>query len=368
MSYIRRVFGAFFTSLAAALLVSCGSHQPLTSIADNPVADKGYYDRLLALVASEVEAAPGDLALRVKLAGYHQTLDWPAAARENMEAILQMAPKDPQAMVLAADFYIHQNDFEKSWIYAQQADRLGSTHPSLSLIKARYQYARRNLRESATYLDHYFRSGGQLPEAYLLAAELQVSRRDTSRAVALLAKGVRDNPGQQKMVRLLADIYTQRHAYDSLTHLIETYSDATSDHVTFADRLLQGYFHAGELSQAAELAANWPGGREQGFFHYGSLLLETSMPDSANSYADRLIAMDSLSAPGYLLKARYFSRRGRLGDAYNNYSMVLKIDSAHQIAFEERGIVAGKIAYLRKVREEQAAMPVFDIAPKKSDN
>tara|TARA_R110000744_G_scaffold23266_3_gene59079 strand:- start:324 stop:497 length:174 start_codon:yes stop_codon:yes gene_type:complete len=57
-----------------------------------------------------------------------------------------------------------------------------------------------------------------------------------------------------------------------------------------------------------------------------------------------------------------------MGDAYNFYTSALALDSTNQIALEERGIVAGKIAYLRKLREQQAAMPVFDLTPKKSDN
>ncbi|CAD5259874.1 MULTISPECIES: lipopolysaccharide assembly protein LapB [unclassified Imperialibacter] len=349
-------------------MVGCSSPQASLPIADSPNPDKAYYSELLALVEDKVQEDPDNLGLRVKLASYHQTLEWPEVANGNIEAILRMAPKDPEVMVLVADYYIHRNDFERSWIYAQQADRLGSVHPSLSLIKSKYHYSRRDYSEAARYLDHYFDTGGKLPEAFLVAAELDLQKKDTTKALSVLERGVTANPGHKSMTRLLVALLGQRDQLTELVEVLEGYGKVTEDYSTYRGELLNAYFQAADYEKASRFAASWPESSENGLFEYGSLMLESSMSDSAFWYADRMIQQDSLSVPGRLLKARYFNRRGRMGDAYNFYTSALALDSTNQIALEERGIVAGKIAYLRKLREQQAAMPVFDLTPKKSDN
>lgn len=367
MSVARRNYFYLLLSFLP-LLSACGSRPNLLPITENPSPNKAYYSELLTFVENEVEKTPDDLQLRIKLAGYHQILSWPSEADANVEVILQMAPKDPQVMVLVADYYIHRNDFEKSWIYAQQADRLGSVHPSLSLIKAKYFHSQRNFGEASRYLNHYFETGGKLSEAFLVAAELELQAADIATALATLQSGIEANPGHLKMTSLLSELLAGRNEFRQLVSILENYSTLTGDQLTFRDMLLSGYFAAGDYKAASDLARSWPEPDENGIFEYGNLLLESSMPDSANWYADQLLASDSLSVEGRLLKGRYFDSRGRLGDAYNFYTAALALDSTNQIAREERGIVAGKIAYLRKIRQEQAAMPVFDIAPKKSDN
>ncbi|MEQ8532533.1 MAG: hypothetical protein RIB86_11810 [Imperialibacter sp.] len=349
-------------------MVGCSSPPASLPIADSPNPDKAYYSELLALVEDKVLEDPDNLGLRVKLASYHQTLEWPEMANANIEAILRMAPKNPEVMVLVADYYIHRNDFERSWIYAQQADRLGSVHPSLSLIKSKYHYSRRNYSEAARYLNHYFDTGGKLPEAFLVAAELDLQKKDTTKALSVLEKGVAANPGHKSMTRLLVTLHEQRSQLTELVAVLEGYAEVTDDHRTYRAELLDAYFKAADYGKASGFAASWPEPSENGLFQYGSLMLESSMIDSAFWYAERMIQQDSLSVSGRLLKARYFNRKGRMGDAYNFYTSALALDSTNQIALEERGIVAGKIAYLRKLREQQAAMPVFDLAPKKSDN
>lgn len=367
MSAARRNYFYLFLFLLP-LLSACGSRPDLLPITEIPNPDKAYYNELLTFVENEVVKTPDDLGLRIKLAGYHQILGWPSEADANVEAILRMAPKDPQVMVLVADYYIHRNDFEKSWIYAQQADRLGSVHPSLSLIRAKYFHSQRNFQEASRYLSHYFETGGKLSEAYMVAAELALQTNDTATALTTLQSGIEANPGHLKMTSLLSELLALRGEFSRLVSVLDNYSSLTGDRLTFREMLLRGYFAAGDYKASAELARSWPEPAENGIFKYANLLLESSMSDSANWYADQLLAADSLSVEGRLLKGRYFDRRGRLGDAYNSYTAVLALDSSNQIAREERGIVAGKIAYLRKIREEQAAMPVFDIAPKKSDN
>ncbi len=352
----------------AVLFEGCSSGRELLPITDSPNPDKKYYSELLTLAENAVQENPASLEPRIKLATYHQTLDWPAAADANIEAILRMAPKDPQVMVLVADYYIQKGDFERSWIYAQQADRLGSIHPSLSLIKSKYYYSRRNFKEASRYLGQYFESGGKLPEAYTVAAELELQNADTVSALAILQEGVTSNPGHPKMTSILASLYEIREEYAQLVSLIEGYANVTNDHLTYREDLLEAYFKAEAYQQASNLAYNWPETSEDGLFEYGNLLMEYSMYDSVNWYADRMIARDSLSVQARILKGRYFNIKGRLGDAYNYYNVALSIDSTNQIAVEERRIVAGKIAYLRKIRAEQAAMPEFNLTPKKSDN
>lgn len=352
----------------AVCIIGCSSPQSHLPITESPNPDQAYYSELLRMVEEKVEVQPDDLGLRIKLASYHQTLSWPAAADANIEAILRMAPKDPQAMVLVADYYIHKNDFERSWIYAQQADRLGSDHPSLSLIKSKYYYSKRDFDEAGRYLKNYFDTGGKLPEAFMVASELKLQKKDTAEALGILAKGIEANPGHAGMTRLEVRLLQRQGRLNELSALIERYSEATGDSTTYRNELLNAYFRSGSYKKASSLAGSWPSPGENGLFQYGSLLLESSMPDSASWYADKMLAEDSLSVEARLLKGRYYNRRGRLGDAYNFYTAALELDSTNQIALEERGIVIGKIAYLRKLKEQQAAMPVFDLTPKKSDN
>jgi len=350
------------------VLVGCKGDQKLRPIAGIPQPNNTYFAELLQVLEKQIEASPDDVDLRIKLASYHQSLQWPPSSKANLEAVLQQAPRDTRAIMLAADYYIHYNDFEKSWIYAQQADKLGITHPSIYLIKSRYYYYKRDFTEARRLLNHYFTLGGKLSEAYLLGAEMELQQRDSAAAIKLLTSGIQEGPDDVRLVSLLSGLYANSRDYQSLAQTIEVYQTKTNDSATFRYSLLQAYFKTSSFQKGADLASQWPEESENGLFVYGNLFLNAKMLDSANWYAARILETDSASADGFLLMARYEASLGRNSEAYRLYTSILELDTAHQIARDERGIVMGKIAYLRKLKEQQAAMPVFDIAPKKSEN
>jgi len=352
----------------SAVLAGCKGDEKLRPIAGIPKPNDTYFAELLQVLEEQIEVSPGDVDLRIKLAVYHQSLQWPSNSKGNLEAILQQAPRDTRAIMLAADYYIHNNDFEKSWIYAQQADKLGITHPSIYLIKSRYYYYKRDFNEASRLLNHYFTLGGKLSEAYLLGAEMELQQRDSAAAIKILKSGLQEGPGDVRLVSLLSGFYAVSGDYQSLAQTVEIYQAKTNDSATFRHPLLQAYFQTHSHQKGAALASQWPEESENGLFVYGNLFLDAKMLDSANWYATKILETDSASTDGFLLRARYEASRGRNSEAYRLYTSILELDSTHQIAHDERGMVMGKIAYLRKLREQQAAMPVFDIAPKKSEN
>lgn len=362
--HLYRLFG-----FAVALLLSaCSGGRELRPIAGLPNADKAYYQKLAGKVQNDLTSRPEDAELRIKLAKYHQSMGWPAAAKENMTALLDLAPKEPRVMVLAADYYINQNDFEQSWVYAQAANKLGSVHPSLTLIQAKYHLSQRKFKEAARYIEQYYRQGGNLPEAYRVGAELALQASDTARARNILEEGVSSNPLNIALVTSLVDLYKQQGAYEAVAALVLDYQSKSRDRASFRTDLLQAYFQLQNFSAGSALVRDWPVATESPLALYGQMFLETQLADSASYYADQILSRDSTDTGGLLLKARYLHKRGRLRDAYAFYTTLLETDSAHQIAREERGIVIGKIAYLRKLREEKAAIPVFDFAPKRTNN
>lgn len=356
---------AFIFSIA---VVGCGGDHKLRPIANVPKPGATYYEELQQVLEQQIAASPQDVDLRIKLAGYHQSLQWPPSSKSNLESILQEAPHDTRAIMLAADYYIHNNDFEKSWIYAQQADRLGISHPSIYLVKSRYYFHKRDFSEASRLLNHYFTRGGKLSEAYLLGAEMELQQKDSAAAIKFLSSGMREGPGDVRLVSLLSSLYASRRDFQSLAQTVEDYQAKTSDSATFRHSLLQAYFQASFFRKGAALASRWPEESENGLFVYGNLFLQTKMLDSANWYAVKILEEDSINIDGLLLKARYETGRGRNSEAYRLYTSILELDTTNQIARDERGLIMGKIAYLRKLREQQAAMPVFDIAPKKSEN
>lgn len=365
---LKNLYSSCIFILAVFLLSGCGETESLRMIQQPPLADKLYYGKLLEQVKSQIGQAPDNVDLRIKLAGYHQSLGWPDESDENMASLLRLAPQEPHVMVLAADYYISNGDFEKSWIYAQQADKLGSVHPSLSLIQAKYYLSRRNYKEASRFIEHYYQVGGDLPEAYEVGAELAKQAGDILKATSILLKGVDSNPGNTKLVAGLTAIYVAQGEMEGAVNLMENYQQITGDRSTFRNELLGAYFSLRSYERASRLAENWPVQEESGKFQYGQLFLESYMTDSANYYANQILEADSASTNGLLLKARYFHKRGRLGDSYNYYTSLLMLDDDNQIALRERGIVRGKIAYLRKLEEEKASIPAFDLTPKKTDN
>ena len=365
---LKKLYSSCIFILAVFLLSGCGETESLRMIQVAPLADNQYYEKLLEQVHRQIGQAPDNVDLRIKLAGYHQSLGWPDQSNENMASLLRLAPKEPHVMVLAADYYISHGDFEKSWIYAQQADKLGSVHPSLSLIQAKYYLSARNYKEAARFIAHYYQVGGELPEAYEVGAELAKQAGDTLKAKSILLNGVESNPGNTKLVTALNAIYVARGELEEAVNLLESYQQMTGDRRTFRNALLGAYFKLKYYDRANRLAENWPVETESGKFQYGQLFLESYMTDSANYYANQILEADSASTNGLLLKARFFHKRERLGDSYNYYTSLLKLDDDHQIALRERGIVSGKIAYLRKLEEEKASIPAFNFTPKKTDN
>lgn len=359
---------ALLLLIQSFFLGGCGNNPTLTPILEAPLADKSYYQKLLTQVESQIRQSPENVELRIKMADYHQSMAWPQDSEDNMLTLIKLAPKEPQVMMLAADYYINKGDFEQSWIYAQQANRLGSVHPSLSLIQAKYLLSRRNFKDASRLIEYYFTQGGSLPEAFAVGAELANQAGDTARARQILESGVQLNPGNFKLHSTLSEVYVAAGQPEKLADLIKNYQGKTNDRAAFRNELLGAYVSSRDFAAASRLAKNWPVSSESGELKYGNIFLESIMADSANYYADQILATDSTNTGAMLLKARYLSKRGRLNESYKYYSLILDQHPGDQIAMQEIGIVRGKIAYLRKIREEKAAIPVFDFAPKKSNN
>ncbi|WP_109831038.1 tetratricopeptide repeat protein [Reichenbachiella versicolor] len=83
--------------------------------------------------------------------------------------------------------------------------------------------------------------------------------------------------------------------------------------------------------------------------------------DSVYFYSDMLLQVDSMNLYGLCSKADYFNDKGYFSSSVQYYEKVLSIDSLNEEARLGLSKVYGKIAYLRKIKEQKESLQLLEV-------
>lgn len=360
--------------LALALFIlcsSCGerfSLYPIPNADQNPIDTKKEVGRFLDKSLSE---NPDNVDIAIQKLRYLKEEGWVSDSRVFVDRYLEKDSLNQVLHELAADFYISRNMLGTALRQANAAEALGANSPDFYDMKAVLFSRLGKYKEAIDYINKAILLNRSDYSAYYTKGKIYLTLKDTLSALKFMETSLEYNRDDHELLYEISDIYEGKKDYTQAMQLIDraiqekpsmeslqikkASIQLSSGAATEGKRTLKSTFHMNESHM------------ESGY-KLAKLYFDEGIYDSTILIANSLIGRDSIALEALLLKARSFNKKYFYNNAVQNYKMLLAIDSTNQEAREEMRKVNGKIAYLRKLKETRASMPVFDLVSPKKNN
>jgi len=288
---------------------------------------------------------------------------WKEFETSDLKKIIPLHTTDLTICLLLLEYYLHLHDFTMASLLAEQAEALGARSAEYFINKATLYTALHQYDRAIDNINKALLLNPSDFSIYLQKGNIYLSYGDTTSAIHFIGESFANNQRESGILYQLSSLYALTHQAQKAQSLIDEalLSNPSNVRMLAVKAELQEAQNdfAGAMDTYRELLALQKPGAGLAL---AKIYFQQQIYDSAIYYADKTLAMDTVSLDALLIKANAFDQKGYFSSALLNYEQILTIDSTHQQAIEGVKKVDRKIAYLRKSREARAAIPRFDFA------
>ncbi|MDW3210420.1 MAG: hypothetical protein R8N23_11165 [Reichenbachiella sp.] len=298
----------------------------------------------------------------------HEKMGWGDVNEEEIEACLIAFENNSDFLELVSDFYLTRENKEKALLYASKAEDKGANSADFFKKKANVHQAIGDYGLALDYLNKAVRVNSNDPDIYLLKGDVYLKLEDSASALKYKEQAFFHDSTRNDIAFDLAHIYASDNQNESAhlfaDYLIEqSYEEQSLNFLKVrllrkegrqleANQLLMAMLN-NEVTEAGEQLVTY--------------FMQQNLYDSVIHYSKEVLAKDSLNMAALEAKAISFDHKGYFASALMYYNQMLAVDSLNKEATEGVRKVNGKIAYLRKLREQREAIPTFDFATEKKE-
>lgn len=340
--------------------------------ANTPVYEVGsgikQFDHVLLSETLSTEEFDQDDAIQYLT--YHENQGWEIITRQEIEHWSEQYKHSAEVLELVSDYYRANDDLENALHFNDLAEKNGASSIGFYKKRANIYAALGEHGLAIDYINKAVAINGSDPDTYLTKGKVYLKLGDSLSALSNMQRAFTNDSSRLDIGVDLAHLYVSagadETAQEMINYLIER--DHMSNELSYL--LVRLYRRRGEDERANSLLA---GLLEHGKADAGITLVDhfrsQNSLDSIIHYATKVLEIDTLNLAAMEAKAFSFDRKGYFTSALIYYNQMLEIDSLNEEALEGIRKVNGKIAYLRKLREQREAIPTFDFAaPIKRNN
>lgn len=287
--------------------------------------------------------------------------NWIGITEEEVFDIASKNSRNPDILTLVSSYHLSNGDIDKSQAFCDRVKKLGGKSIDYYILRSQIHAKKGENDIAIDQINRAILVNRFDPELYKEKGQLYLDFGDTLSAINYLKKSMLLDTTKLESCILIAQLFSQKRDYESASYWLERglLFDANNMKLRFVQSDI--YRSAGLDNEANEVLKHL---LETGSPIAGERLLnffvESSEYDSVLNYANQLIVLDSLNMSALLSKGVAFDRKGYFSSSLNYYEQALSVDSTNQEAIQGMHKVKGKIAYLRKIREQRESIPTFD--------
>ncbi len=344
-----------FLFLTFPLLWILGCSQPRAGRVELPELNTDFYKSALAKVSQEYSDNPSRELLTQKLY-YQEKLGWPE------ESILDLREAEKQFGYTQKVIHYYCDYYYKNGRYFEllQAVNIAGSLAEHDELTRRYEIIGHVHASDPRVANSYLRKFLQdYPDALSLdfGARQYLEMKDTLMAVYYLNKLQKADPGNDLIATILAPSLIQFgykiQAGRALSEYAKTRPEA-------AMTVASSYKALGDLAAAKGIYRR--AYTNEAYLELTELFRKERFFDSSIFYLDKVLVTDS-SDQFILKKGEILEERGWLTSAFFTYQFLLDRNPGDSIALVRSQNVGRKIAYLRRVKEEEGLAPAIRIEP-----
>lgn len=320
-----------------------------------------YYNTLLSEVKEEATENPKDEDLIYRRLFLSQKLGWPDDVSAEIAFLINKRSFDYELYNYATDFYRSDHQFER---LLETVEKWNETNAVTDQDIRSKIIAMNGLNKDveASRLLWVLLQQNDNPDNLTFIAKRYLGLADTVRAAYALSKLARQDPHNSLLLDAYIPFLIERGYAKRAKEILLVQSTDNND---FEKQFLlaKTMFELNEPYQAIDLLRNFnnPTSDLQTARWYRDL----NAWDSAHFYVDKVIARDS-TREALFTKGTIYENRGWLNSAYSTFNLLVRQNPADSISLQRLQIVSRKIAYLRKIREAENAIPILEIPSLKS--
>lgn len=358
---------ALVVLLQINLLSSCDQR-----FSASPLHDANYRTELPleSIVLTEAEVSEFDADDLIQYLKLHEQNNWIDTSEREMIGWLEKFENQIEVLELISDFYLSRDRIERALFYNTQAEEHGANSTEFYKKRAKIHMALGQYELAIDYINKAVTINGNDPDTYLSKGDVYMRLGDSASALQYKEQAFVRDSSRLDIAADLAHLYAstgenpkamiisnmligKNYQLKEMTYLnVELFRLAGQD--LEANKLLKTLLNSNEVRAGMDLI---------------DYFQQQNRYDSIVHYATKVLEFDSLNLLAMEAKAMTFDKKGYFTSALIYYHQMLGIDSLNKEALEGIRKVNGKIAYLRKLREQREAIPTFDFAsPKKETN
>ncbi len=324
-----------------------------------PTVNTDFYQRALAELKSVYDEKPSDKTLR-QILFYCEKLDWPESSITYLDVYLEKYGLNKQSVAMFLQYYLSNEKHSDlvslldRWEFYHGLDEELAQYRIKSSIKGVDKLSAIGLIRE--YVDQF-----KSKDSYEFAAMQSIEIKDSVGQMRYFQQLVNLDPGNRLAERLYVPQLIQQ-GYFNKAYEILTAGDEQPEGFERTLLLARALHGMDSVEQAIDLIK--PYDQSESLVQLADWYREIGRYDSAINCVNAILLEDS-SRNVVFLKADIQEERGWLSSSYALFNTLVSRDTTDSIASQRAQIVARKIAYLRRLREEQERMPIPELQPKK---
>jgi putative PEP-CTERM system TPR-repeat lipoprotein len=185
-----------------------------------------------------------------------------AAALDNVERLMQLAPEHPRPKYLRALIAYGAGDYETARDYLQQILRSFSDYRPATLLLGATHYAQGELEQADMYLSSVLAVDPSSVSARKLLAATRLRQRKPQEAIATLAPALTPDSDDSQLLALMGRASLQVGAADAGLAYLERSAQRDPSNQALQMQLAAGYVSSGDLEHAVQLLESMPASKE----------------------------------------------------------------------------------------------------------
>lgn len=318
-----------------------------------------------------LEDFPNSQKIIIQKLKVHKQNNWDTTSEE-IKYLLSSSNKNLIVYQLAAEYFLAVNNIEEALSLTTLVEENGAKGADFYELKSLIYSKLRKYTEAIDYINKAIFLNRSDFKSYFTKGRIYLNLKDTVSAIKYMKLGLNKYQKNYTVLYEVSDLYEKTKQYDQAEGVIlEAISYAPNEEklkLKYAEILIGQNKKPKAKSTLREAFLLNKSNVKIGL-KLSDIYIQNKKYDSAILITDQVLLEDSTNLFALRNKAYSFGKKGYYNSSIINYKMVLSQDSLFENAKEELDKVLANRAYLQKIKDRRAAMPIFEnVAPKKKIN
>lgn len=349
--------------LCLIILSACGYRYSKEPIPDVPAIDESFLQNSITYLDKMIQQDPENMDLYQQKLKIYKDQNWPREAITALNASIELDSSNLELVKMRKDYYLKNGSFRRGLSDIDFIINKGDDSKELALEKAIALYELNRIRDTWNTIDTYSLNTLEDSRLYKLKGDLLLLEGDTLLSLRNYYLYYLNDSKNAELNRKMINLMVATKNWNKASQVLEELSGNDSSY--YLESALAKMNTGKEEEGKGIIRDLVESGDRTALFSLSDYYYESGKYDSViyfnNYFANNY---DSLNT-SFIYIARSYDKKGWWTRALMYYDLVLQTDSTNQQALLETQKVKGKIAYLRKLKEEKERAPVNIILPKK---